>query len=75
MSYIYIHTILPKVLAPLLMKGLTTLVISMSTNLKALPNWGNKEMNVLKNGISTSVASVLKCMKGRYPYVQVTGVR
>ncbi len=26
-------TILPKVLAPLLMKGLTTLVISMSTNL------------------------------------------
>jgi len=35
--YIYTHintnTILPKVLAPLLMKGLTTLVISMSTNL------------------------------------------
>ncbi len=31
--YIYIHTILPKVLAPLLMKGLTTLVISMSANL------------------------------------------
>ncbi len=31
--YIYIYTILPKVLAPLLMKGLTTLVISMSTNL------------------------------------------
>ncbi len=28
-----IYTILPKVLAPLLMKGLTTLVISMSTNL------------------------------------------
>ncbi len=27
------YTILPKVLAPLLMKGLTTLVISMSTNL------------------------------------------
>jgi len=33
--YIYINTntILPKVLAPLLMKGLTTLVISMRTNL------------------------------------------
>ncbi len=32
-ALIYIYTILPKVLAPLLMKGLTTLVISMSTNL------------------------------------------
>ncbi len=32
--YIYIYTILPKVLDhPLLMKGLTTLVISISTNL------------------------------------------
>jgi len=32
--YISINTILPKVLGhPLLMKGLTTLVISMSTNL------------------------------------------
>ncbi len=31
--YIYIYTILPKVLAPLLMKGLTALVISMSVNL------------------------------------------
>ncbi len=27
------YTVLPKVLAPLLMKGLTTLVISMSSNL------------------------------------------
>ncbi len=32
--YIYIYTILPKVLGhPLFIKGLTTLVISMSTNL------------------------------------------
>ncbi len=30
---IIIYTILPKVLAPLLMKGVTTLVISMSTDL------------------------------------------
>ncbi len=30
---VFIYTIKPKVLAPLLMKGLTTLVISMSTNL------------------------------------------
>ncbi len=30
---VYSYTILPKVLAPLLMQGLTTLVISMSTNL------------------------------------------
>ncbi len=30
---------------------------------KALPNCGNKEINVLKNCISTSVAPVLKCMK------------
>ncbi len=41
---------------------------------KALPNCGNKEMNVLKNDISTSVASVLKCMKGLYLYVQVISV-
>jgi len=27
---------------------------------KALPNCGNKEINVLKNYISTSVATVLK---------------
>ncbi len=33
-EYVMIYTILPKVLGhPLLMKGLTTLVISMSTNL------------------------------------------
>ncbi len=32
--YIYTHTVLPKVLGhPLLMKGLTALVISMSTSL------------------------------------------
>ncbi len=31
--FIWKYTILPKVLAPLLMTGLTTLVISMSTNL------------------------------------------
>ncbi len=44
---------------------------------KALPNCANKDGNiihVLKNGISTSVATVLKCMKWRYPYVQVIGV-
>ncbi len=44
---------------------------------KALPNCGNKDINiihVLKNCICTSVASVLKCMKGLYPYVQVIGV-
>ncbi len=44
---------------------------------KALPNCGNKDGNiihVLKNCISTSVATVLKCMKGLYPYVQVIGV-
>ncbi len=36
---------------------------------KALPNCGNKEMNVLENCISTSVATVLKWMN-----VQVIGV-
>ncbi len=39
---------------------------------KALPNCGNKDgniINVLKNCISTSVATVLKCMKLLYPYV------
>ncbi len=30
---------------------------------KALPNCANKEIHVLKNVISTSVATVLKCMK------------
>ncbi len=30
---------------------------------KALPNCANKDINVLKNVISTSVATVLKCMK------------
>ncbi len=30
---------------------------------KTLPNCGNKESHVLKNCISTSVATVLKCMK------------
>ncbi len=37
-----------------------------------LPNCGNKDGNiihVLKNCISTSVATVLKCMKWMYPYV------
>ncbi len=41
---------------------------------KALPNCGNKEIHVLKMCISTSVATVLKCMKWLYPYVQVIGV-
>ncbi len=44
---------------------------------KALPNGANKDGNiihVLKNCISTSVATVLKCMKWRYPYVQVNCV-
>ncbi len=39
---------------------------------KALPNCGNKDGNiihVLTNCISTSVATVLKCMKWLYPYV------
>ncbi len=39
---------------------------------KALPNCGNKDGNiihVLKNCISTSVATFLKCMKWLYPYV------
>ncbi len=36
---------------------------------KALPNCGNKENNILKPFISTSVAIVLKCMKWLYPYV------
>ncbi len=37
---------------------------------RGLPNCGNKDgniINVLKNGISTSVAIVLKCMKWLYP--------
>ncbi len=41
---------------------------------KALPNCVNKETNVLKNCISTSVAPILTCMKELYPYVQVIGV-
>ncbi len=39
---------------------------------KALPNCGNKDGNiihVLKNCISTSVVTVLNCMKWLYPYV------
>ncbi len=44
---------------------------------KALPNCGNKDGNIIKVlniFISTSVATVLKCMKWLYPYVQVIGV-
>ncbi len=44
---------------------------------KALLNCGNKDGNiihVLKNCISTSVATVLTCMKRLNPYVQVNGV-
>ncbi len=44
---------------------------------KAFPNCDNKDGNiihVLKNCISTSVATCLKCMKWRYPYAQVIGV-
>ncbi len=44
---------------------------------KALPNCGNKDGNinhVLKKIISTFFATVLKCMKRLYPYVQVIGV-
>ncbi len=41
---------------------------------KALPNWGNKEIHSFNKRISTSVATVLKCMKWLYPYVQVIGV-
>ncbi len=43
---------------------------------KALPNCGNKDgniINVLKIFIFTSVATVLKCMKGLHPYVRVIG--
>ncbi len=40
----------------------------------AFPNCSNKEIHLLKNGISTSVATVLKCMKLLYPSVQVIGV-
>ncbi len=39
---------------------------------KALPNCGHKDgniINVLKKCISTSVATVLKCMKWLHPYV------
>ncbi len=38
---------------------------------KALPNCGNKEIHVLKNCISPSVATVLKWL---YPYIQVISV-
>ncbi len=41
---------------------------------KTLPNCGNKYGNIIhvhKNCISTSVATVLKCMKWLYTYVQV----
>ncbi len=41
---------------------------------KALSNCANTEIHVLKNGISTSVATVLMCMKWLYPSVQVIGV-
>ncbi len=44
---------------------------------KALPNCDNKDgnmINILKHLISISVASVLKCMKRLYPYVQVISV-
>jgi len=44
---------------------------------KALPNCGNKDGNiiqVLKTCISTSVATVLKCMKWLNTYVQVISV-
>ncbi len=41
---------------------------------RALPNCGNKEIHVLKKFIYGSVATVLKCMKWLYPYVQVIGV-
>ncbi len=43
-----------------------------------LPNCGNKYGNIIHilktNCISTSVATVLKCIKWLYPYVQVIGV-
>ncbi len=41
---------------------------------KTLPNCGNKDgsiIYVLKNFISSSVATVLKCMKWLYPYVPI----
>ncbi len=44
---------------------------------RVLPKCGNKDENiikVLKNSIFTSVATVLKCMKWLYQYVQVIGV-
>ncbi len=41
---------------------------------KKAPNCGNKNIHVLKNGISISVVTVLKCMKWLNPYVQVIGV-
>ncbi len=40
---------------------------------KALPNCANKDGNII-HCISSSVATVLKCMKLLYPYVQVIGV-
>ncbi len=44
---------------------------------KALSNCGNKDGNiihVLKNYIFTSVETVLKCMKGLYPYICLKSV-
>ncbi len=41
---------------------------------KIFQNCGNKDMHVLKKCISISVATVLKCMKGLNPYVQVISV-
>ncbi len=41
---------------------------------KARPNCGIKYIYVLKNCISISVASVLKCMKWLNPYVQAIGL-
>ncbi len=38
---------------------------------KALTNCANKDIHAHKNGLSSSVASVLKCMKRLNPYVQV----
>ncbi len=46
---------------------------SLEEKKQALPNCANKEINVLKTCISTSFATVLKCMKLLYPCVQVIG--
>ncbi len=81
----HIYTILPKVLAPLLLNVLTTLHSLCGQKYwhpsleekKALPNCANKDGNiihVLKNSISTSVATVLKYMRWLYLYVQVISV-